>query len=141
MNSPVLPQKFIDLMSPADRARLGKAGRTSVEIYRQIEEQSEKDLHKDIVRYLNVLGVPFAHARMDKKSSIAVGYPDFSFPYRGRFVAWEAKVRGRPLDADQQRTREHIEKHGGMYAVIRQLEDAKNHLREIDAMLEPKVTL
>lgn len=137
----VLPQKLIDLMSPKDRATLGKAGRTSVEIYRQIEEQSEKDLHRDIIRYLNVLGLPFAHARMDKKSSIAVGYPDFSFPYRGRFVAWEAKVRGRPLDADQQRTREMIEKHGGQFAVIRGLEDAKNHLREIDSIVEPKPTI
>jgi hypothetical protein len=141
MNPPVLPQRLIDLMSPADRAKLGKAGRTTLEIFREVEEQSERDLHRDIVRYLNVLGVPFAHARMDKKSSIAVGYPDFSFPYRGRFVAWEAKVRGRPLDADQQRTREMIEKHGGQFAVIRGLEDAKNHLREIDSIVEPKPTI
>jgi hypothetical protein len=133
MNPPVLPQKFIDLMSPADRARLGKAGRTTAEIVREVEEQSEKDLHKDIVRYLNVLGVPFAHARMDKRSSIAVGYPDFSFPYKGRFVGWEAKVKGKGLTSEQQATRELIERNGGRFAVIRLLEDAKNHLRAIDA--------
>lgn len=133
MTPPVLPQKFIDLMSPADRARLGNAGRTTTEIVRQIEEQSEKDLHKDIVRYLNVLGVPFAHARMDKRSSIAVGYPDFSFPYKGRFVGWEAKVKGKGLTSEQQATRNLIERNGGRFAVIRFLEDAKNHLRSIDA--------
>jgi hypothetical protein len=120
-------------MSPADRMRLGKAGRTTTEIVRQIEEQSEKDLHKDIVRYLNILGVPFAHARMDKRSSIAVGYPDFSFPYKGRFVGWEAKVKGKGLTSEQQATRDLIERNGGRFAVIRLLEDAKNHLRSIDA--------
>ena len=31
-----------------------------------------------------------------------------------------------------------IEKHGGLFAVIRALEDAKNHLREIDAYLAQK---
>lgn len=133
MNPLILPQKFIDIMSPADRARLGKAGRTTTEIVREVEERSEKDLHKDIVRYLNVLGVPFAHARMDKKSSIAVGFPDFSFPYKGRFVGWEAKVKGKGLTSEQQATRELIERNGGRFAVIRFLEDAKNHLRSIDA--------
>jgi hypothetical protein len=34
-----------------------------------------------------------------------------------------------------------IEKHGGQFAVIRGLEDAKNHLREIDSIVEPKPTI
>jgi len=141
MNPPVLPQRIIDIMDPKDRAALGPAGRTSAEILRVVEDRSEKELHRDIVRYLNVFGLPFCHARMDKRSSIAEGYPDFSFPYRGRFVAWEAKTATGKLSHAQQVTREMVERNGGFFKVIRELEDAKNHLREIDAILEPKATI
>jgi hypothetical protein len=141
MNPPVLPQRIIDIMDPKDRAKLGKAGRTSAEILRVVEDRSEKDLHRDIVRYLNVFGLPFCHARMDRKSSIAEGYPDFTFPYRGFFVAWEAKTATGKLSGRQHETREAIERNGGKFKVIRQLEEAKNHLRELDALVTPKVSL
>lgn len=131
----VIPQNIIDRMRPEDRAHLGKAGRTTTELVQADRQRREKELHHDIVRYLNILGIPFCHARMDKKSGITVGWPDFSFPYKGVFVAWEAKTIT-SLSPAQFSVRDAILKHGGQYKVIRELSEAKNHLRAIDAELK-----
>jgi hypothetical protein len=127
---------MIDKMRPEDRAHLGKAGRTSEEIAKVVKDRAEKDLHRDIVRYLNVLGIPFCHARMDRRSSMTPGWPDFTFPYKGRFVAWEAKT-GTRLSPDQNRIMAQILKAGGEFKVITELGEAKEHLRELDRSINP----
>jgi hypothetical protein len=127
----LLPQHVVNLMDPKDRARLGPAGLTSGELHTKLERRAEKELHRDLVRYLNWLGIPFCHARMDRKSSIAIGYPDFTFPYLGKFVAWEAKTATGKLSPEQEKTRLAIEGQHGEYRVIRHLGGAAEHLREI----------
>lgn len=92
---------------------------------------TEKDLHRQIIRLLDAYGIPFARARMDKRSTLAVGYPDFSFPFRGCFVAWEVKVGKNQLTPEQEVYATSIERHGGHYRVIRDIGDAERHLREV----------
>ena len=92
---------------------------------------TEKDLHRQIIGLLDVHRIPFARARMDKRSTLAVGYPDFSFPFRGCFVAWEVKVGKNGLTPEQEVYATNIERHGGEYRVIRNIGDAERHLREV----------
>ena len=136
----ILPQHVIDKMDPRDRESLGKAGRTTQEITKSIQDREEKELHKDIERFLNILGITFCHARMDKKSGITVGWPDFSFPYRGRFIAWEAKTKT-TLSPEQNAVKASLERQGAAYRVITDIAQAKDHLREIDAVENPKPTI
>ena len=92
---------------------------------------TEKDLHREIMQLLDAHLIPYARARMDKRSTLAVGYPDFSFPFRGCFVAWEVKVGKNHLTPEQEMYATSIERHGGCYRVIRTLGDAERHLREV----------
>lgn len=92
---------------------------------------TEKELHGQIVKLLREMRIPYANARMDRRSTLAVGYPDFTFPHRGRFVAWEAKVGTNKLTPEQEAYRDQIEAHGGSYRVIRTLQDAAGHLLQL----------
>jgi hypothetical protein len=88
---------------------------------------SEKQLHQQLVKLLNAYAVPHCRARMDRRATMTVGWPDFSFPFRGRFVGWEAKT-GTKLSKEQAAIREGIERHGGAYKVITNLGEAQEHL-------------
>jgi hypothetical protein len=132
----ILPPHILEKMDAKDRASLGKAGRLQSEIDEKIKERAEKDLHHDISRFLNLLGIVFCHARMDKKSGITVGWPDYAFPYKGLFVAWEAKT-GTKLSHDQLSVKHRIVLQGGHYRVITHLGECKDHLREIDELQKP----
>jgi len=132
MISPVLPQHIVDKMSESDRKQLGKAGRTTQEINTKIKDRAEKDLHKEIINYLRLSRIPFSHARMDRKSNMTAGWPDFSFCFLGYFVAWEAKT-GTKLSKEQLDIRSQIERHGGEYRVITDLSQATAHIQEMRA--------
>jgi hypothetical protein len=92
---------------------------------------TEKELHGQIVKLLRAHRIPFGNARMDRRSTLAVGYPDFTFPFRGRFVAWEAKVGKNDLTPEQEAFRDMIVAQGGAYRVIRNFEDAQSHLYQL----------
>ncbi len=92
---------------------------------------SEKELHQQLVKLLNAHMVPHCRARMDRKATIQVGWPDFTFPFRGCFVAWEVKVGKNALSPEQEVCATNIERHGGCYRVIRDMETAERHLQEV----------
>lgn len=127
----MIPQHIVNLMDPKDRELLGKAGRTTEEVHEEVKRRLERDLHKQLCSFLNLLNIPFCHARMDRKSSITVGWPDFSFAFKGRFVAWEAKTMS-TLSPEQNSIKTALEKHGALYKVITRLFDAQEHLRSIE---------
>lgn len=105
-------------VKPADESR------------REIINRSEKDLHKEIRQLLNLHGIPFCEARMDRKSSITIGWPDVTFARDGVPVAWELKFLG-SLSPEQVSVKERMEKHGWRYRVIRSQEQAIQHLKEL----------
>lgn len=92
---------------------------------------TEKELHRQLSDLLRSMGVPFGHARMDKRSTLAVGYPDFTFPFGGKFVAWEAKVGKNKLSPEQEAFRRQIEICGGVYRVITNLDEALAHIQSM----------
>lgn len=118
------------LMSEADRKSLGKHGITAHEANQAQILRSEKDLHREVRSLLNLNAIPFCEARMDRKSSITVGWPDITFAVDGTPIAWELKFLG-ALSPDQVRVKAAMEKHGWKYRVIRSLVEAQEHLRDL----------
>lgn len=53
----------------------------------------EIGLHGEIMRWLKDNGVPYIHARPDKKSRTNPGSPDFAFPYNAKVFFIECKTR------------------------------------------------
>ena len=61
----------------------------------------ERELHETFINWCNLNGIPFIHSRMDRKSTIAEGWPDFTLVFQGKAACIEFKVQGNKLSAAQ----------------------------------------
>ena len=64
-------------------------------------QKSEKLVHHTFEAWLRLNEIPFIHSRMDKKSTIRVGWPDFSIFSEGKTVFVEFKQAGKQLTPEQ----------------------------------------
>jgi hypothetical protein len=125
----ILPTNILERMNPADRKSLGKAGMTARENIAACDARNERELHKQIRALLMHRGIPFCEARMDRKSTITVGWPDITFAIDGVPVAFELKTGRNDLSKDQARVARDMLAHGWFYFVIRSLDEALEALR------------
>ena len=65
------------------------------------DRKTEKQIHHTFEAWLRLNEIPYLHSRMDKKSTIRVGWPDFSIFYEGKTVFVEFKKPGGVLSQDQ----------------------------------------
>jgi hypothetical protein len=85
----------------------------------------EKDLHEQIADYCRKRGYYFVHSRMDRRSTVQVGCPDFIvFLPSGRVVCLEAKRKGGKPTPAQQATIAHLHKLGHAAGVVESFLDA-----------------
>src|SRR5712675_1268540 len=111
-----VPDAAFRLMSKADQARVRPscAGSTralactpsapSRADHPMKDHRSERQLQEDMANLLNQRSIFYLRSRMDKKTTLPVGMPDFFiFPSNGRYLAVEAKVQGGELSDDQKR--------------------------------------
>jgi hypothetical protein len=97
----VVPEKYLKIMDPKDRQRLGKAGRTQKEIAHANYVKSERKIHDQFISFLRRHELPYVHSDPTKKSSIATGHPDFLVT-RGRIGVYiEFKIPPNPLRKEQ----------------------------------------
>ncbi len=120
----ILPNNILRRMDPADRAKLGKAGRTAAEVLERGEARAERELQRQIEQWLGLKGYPFYRQRMDRRTTGKVGTPDFLVCVRGRFVAIECKVGRRELTEAQSRELTSVYLHEGYAVVATSLQDA-----------------
>ena len=94
----------------------------------------EKDLHREINRHLSNQGIAVGTCRMDRPSTMPKGWPDMTFSYQGYFVGWELKTAKGKLSSEQVQYAESITSPpgNGQWRVIRSLQEAKDHLAELD---------
>lgn len=130
--STILPEHFLKRMSKADRDMLGKAGLLAAECEEIAIAKSEKQLQTMIRQWLNLHDMYFDCDAMHKRRRGTLGAPDFQFPYKGKFVAWECKIQKGRLSPEQHATRDKIVKHGGEWRLIQSLQEAQLHLRQLD---------
>jgi hypothetical protein len=117
----VLPQHIIDKMSPKDRESL--KCKTTKELVAKSDIRLEKELHELVSGHLRSYGFPFVHARMDKKSTIAVGWPDFTVCVHGKFVCFELKTPRGTLSDEQIVYQQQIISGFGDYHVVRSFQE------------------
>jgi hypothetical protein len=93
---------MLRLVAPEDRAKLGRAGMTKAEAFAKCCVDTERKLQNLIDSYLRQRGIEPIRSRMDKRSTINVGAPDFMFAYHGKPIAMEAKRPGETLTKEQE---------------------------------------
>lgn len=129
MKTSALSDRFLKLMKPEDRARMGVM--TGEEAMQAFQARSEKELQKQIADLLRLRGIAFHCARMDKKTSGSVGWPDFTMAVMGTPIAWEVKFDGGRLSSEQERTRDKMLSNGWQWRLITNLGAARAHLDSI----------
>lgn len=135
MTSPILPDKVLRLIDPAERAKLGKAGMTADEAAAKQEVRLERELHDLIGQLLNRNGITYGHALTHKKSTYTPGWPDFTFAVQGVPCVWEVKLPGEPLDPAQEEIRRGLLANGWHYAIIRLYGEAVEDLAFVKNVL------
>jgi hypothetical protein len=103
-----IPDAMFRLMAPEDRAQVvrptcGAVPSTPCPCAAK-DSPTEKELQAHIANLLNQRCIFHLRSRMDKKTTLPCGMPDFFiFLPSGRFLAVECKVEGGRLSDDQKR--------------------------------------
>lgn len=118
----IIPDHILRKMDPADRPK-GKAGMTLAEVYERASRRNEKEIQEQIANYLRQKNIPFHRARMDKKTTGTIGWPDFTFPHpiTGRFMGVEVKAYGCHESPEQAKCLGMIQDNNGGGFVVRSL--------------------
>ena len=103
ITGPILPHNILRCMRNSDRAALGSSGYTAEERATLFNAKKEKEMHYIFEQWLNLNGLPFIHARMDKQSTIGNGAPDFTVMHAGLVLCIEFKMAGAKPSEDQAR--------------------------------------
>jgi hypothetical protein len=119
----VLPDSFLRAMPREERAKLGKAGITQEQAEAKFRAGKEKDLQRLIATYLRLNEFYYVTPRMDKRSTLRRGAPDFIICIHGHFLCIEAKACKGTLSDMQSLHLVEVTKCGGTYCVARSLED------------------
>jgi len=106
---------------------------TNTDVAEKVTAKNESELQDQIASYLRVREIPYSKPAFGKKSTVAPGWPDFTFPWRGRFVTFETKVATKQTKEQEQAQRD-IERHGGFYFIVRSIEQAKEILDGFNAI-------
>src|SRR6516165_4486691 len=111
MNSNLLPDRVLRLMSPEDRA-LGKVGWTREECETRFATRSERGQQRLFATWLASRRMPYVQPRPDRKSGIKPGWPDFSVHAGNRSIFIEMKVQGGKLSPEQAECLELLRREG-----------------------------
>lgn len=95
-----LSNNILTKMDPETRKKLGQL--TAQEATEKNDRDLERQMHVEVARELYRNRIYFIEARMDKRSTIKVGHPDFTCILKNQVFLIELKVKGgRPLSNDQ----------------------------------------
>ena len=107
----------------------------------RVQEKGERQLQASIYAYLTqhrqkdtVRGV--INPPMHRRSLLPSGWPDFTFAYRGRPIALEAKMPGKDAEAHQAACHDRMRADGWLVWVVRSVDDVASALDAVDYMVE-----
>lgn len=95
------PERFLKCVAKEDRKPLGKAGETIDEATARASVKLEREMHDQFAAWLRINGIHFIHTRMDKKSTMQKGWPDFTLIKAGRAICVEFKLRACTVSEEQ----------------------------------------
>ena len=120
MKSTALPDNILRRMQREDRPS-GNAGLTSQEAGEKCCKKLEREVHKEISRWLNLHNIPNFHSRVDRPSQIDPGLPDYALAVAGVPICLEVKVGGNKLRPEQVHQKAMLEANGWLYHVVSSL--------------------
>lgn len=123
--------KMLSLMSKQDRAPMGKAGVTTKEANAKHEALAEREIQRQIEAWLRSQEFYFVRSRMDRKTSVQVGTPDYIVSAYGCFVAFEVKTATGKLSEAQERAGAQIQANAGRFHVVRSLAEVVSILKDL----------
>jgi hypothetical protein len=128
MNRP-LPPHIERLIDPRDRQALGI--KTPEERILKANLELERDLHSHFAGWLRRNGFyPFYHADPVRRSTIAVGLPDFGVFRDSRIVFIEFKVGKNKLSAEQEEVMTGMSTAGNVVLVCYSYQEAVNAVEQ-----------
>src|SRR5271165_141564 len=93
--------------------------------------QAEKDIHSDIEAWLKRNEIPYIHSRMDKKSTIREGWPDFTAMRNGKVACVELKTWKGSLSNEQHRVIHELTESSVPVLVCHSLLEATRFFRKV----------
>jgi hypothetical protein len=139
-----LPDKIVRLIAKRDRVALGI--KTADEVAAQAAITSEKELHRQVAGLLRIRDIVFFDSRMDRKSTVQIGMPDFVFCFVRTLeptdttasllrwpvpCCWELKIDNRKLEPAQELMFQRLTVNGWKCSVIRSVAEAVSQLKEL----------
>ena len=123
MKLSAFPESFLSKMSPEDRRAIGQI--TASEAQESYNRGQEKDLKRDVTRWLSLQGCWIFEQGMHRRTGGRCGTPDVlaCVPPGGRFLAVELKVAGGRLGAAQAAEIERVRGAGGIAVIAYSLAD------------------
>lgn len=115
---------------------MGKAGVTNAEAEAKFDAKAEKEIQRQIDAWLRSQEFYFIRSRMDRKTSVQVGVPDFVVCAYGAFIAFEVKTSTGRLSYDQERAQGQILANMGKCYTVRSLSEV---ISVIKALNEPTI--
>jgi VRR-NUC domain len=112
LDATTLPDHFLEKLFPEERKRLGKAGMTAAEAQEKYQARVEKEMRLHFSNWLMLRAIPFVTARHDKKSTIMVGWPDYTVLWDNRVLCVEFKMAGQKPRPEQQKVIEFLLRSG-----------------------------
>lgn len=97
--------------------------------------EDEMDLHRDLAKHCLDHGYLYIHANPKKKSTIAVGLPDFTVCMPGRKTCFlELKAKGKKATKEQREKIAHARKLGYVAEIADNMPDVLAHLARARAL-------
>lgn len=127
------PESFKTKLSSSERKVLGKHGWTKQECKEAYEAKNEKELQEQIVAWLDIERIYYVRPRMDKRTTVRHGTPDFIVAVSGIFLAIECKTSTGRVSSDQDREIQAIKESGGRTLIARTLYAVQQEVRNIQA--------
>jgi hypothetical protein len=118
INPIILKDAVLSKMNPAERKRLGKAGRTRAEITDKQNRDTEKTIHNQWLGFCFSHNIYCTHAAMDRKSTIKKGHLDFECSKNNRVMFIEFKVPPRGLTREQEQEIDRLRACGNTAAYV-----------------------
>jgi hypothetical protein len=135
----VIPANVLARMSPADRPK-GVAGMLPDELRKKFTAGQEDKLQQAISQYLRVNNIEFINPAMNKRSQLPIGWPDFTFAYRGRAIAVEAKTVCGSLSMEQKTLHPKLTANGWLVVMAHSVADVQSAMRSVDSIIGDKCT-
>lgn len=117
----LLPDNILRAMNKKDRKSLGRVGRTMEEVFTSVKAKNERELQTQIAALLRMKDIAFCQPRTDKRSTMTIGWPDFTFALEGVPIAFECKSLHGVVSEAQEKCHEKMRMNGWRVFIINDL--------------------